>query len=468
MSFKAKPDPTSTRTMILSSSDPVPPGGTDETEPFGLRAPALPLSGDVERGNGPTAGTVIDGVYRVIGPLGRGGMGVVVLAHDEVLDREVAIKLIRRELVGDSGLRDRFLVEARAMARVQHPNVLQIYAFGEYAGSPYFVVPLARGSTVDGWLAARPAGTPPDLDEAMSILEQTCLGVEALHAAATVHRDLKPSNLLLDEGGVVRIADMGVAEILRRTNAEGRRDIVGTPEYMAPETVLQTDVAPELAARADVYSLGCLAFELLTGTAPFAATGALGRMMAHVIDPPPRVSDRRPELGVLFDDVVLQAMEKEPAARTHSAEAFRRALVAARRGSKEPVSILVADDDEDFRTLLAGALAREFPDARIECVGDGVAALDAFDRGRPSLAIFDLQMPNLDGMQLTGLVRARAGTEAVPIVVISGSGGPAEWKRLSALGADGFLLKPVNVKDVVTLARRALAERMSQPPAPRR
>jgi eukaryotic-like serine/threonine-protein kinase len=157
-------------------------------------------------------------------------------------------------------------------------------------------------------------------------------------------------------------------------------------------------------------------------------------------------------------------LRKDPSERTPSAEAFRCALVAARAGRKEPVSILVADDDEDFRSLLSMALKREFPGARIECVADGSAALEAFDRRRPSLAIIDLQMPNLDGLQLTGLLRARDGTDAVPIVVISGSGGPAEWKRLSAMGADGFLLKPVNVKDVLTLARRALAERTSNPP----
>jgi len=425
--------------------------------------PSVEMSNTLE-GIGPNAGTIIDGVYRVLGPLGHGGMGVVMLAHDEVLDRDVAIKLIRRELVGERGLRERFLVEARAMARVQHPNVLPIYAFGEFDDSPYFVVQLVRGTTVEGWLSARPAGTAPDLDAALDILEQTCLGVEALHAAETVHRDLKPSNILLDEDLTVRIADMGVADILRRTGAEGSKDIVGTPEYMAPETALQADVPPELAARSDVYSLGCLAFELLTGGSLFNAKGHLARMMAHVLEVPSRVSERRPELGDAFDEVVAGALKKDPSERTPSAEAFRRALVAARAGRKEPVSILVADDDEDFRGLLTLALSREFPGARIECVGDGSAALAAFDRRRPSLAIIDLQMPNLDGIQLTGLLRARDGTDAVPIVVISGSGGPAEWKRLSAMGADGFLLKPVNVKDVITLARRALAERTSNPP----
>ena len=410
------------------------------------------------------AGTTIDGVYRIISPLGRGGMGIVMLAHDLVLDRDVAIKFIRRDLVGDPELRERFLVEARAMARIQHPNVLQIYAFGEFEGAPYFVSELIRGTTVDAWLAARAPGVPPDLETALGILDETCLGVAALHAADTVHRDLKPSNLLLDASLHVRVADMGVSDLLRRAGAEGKKEIVGTPEYMAPETVMQSDLAPELMPRADVYSLGCLAFELLTGTAPFAAEGHFGRMVAHVLDEPPRVSAKRPELGDAFDEVVLRALVKDPAQRTPSAEAFRRALAAARKNMQEPVRILVADDDQDFRSLLTLTLSREFPGAQIECVGDGSAALEAFDERRHSLAIIDLQMPNLDGMQLTGLLRSRGAANTVPIIVISGAGGPAEWKRLSAMGADGFLLKPVNVKDVITLARRALADRTSSPP----
>ncbi len=412
------------------------------------------------------AGATIDGVYRILGPLGCGGMGIVMLAHDEVLDRDVAIKLIRRDLVDEPDLRKRFLTEARAMARIQHPNVLQIYAFGEFDGSPYFVSELVRGTTVEGWLAARPPGVPPDLETALNILDETCQGVAALHAADTVHRDLKPSNLLLDAALHVRVADMGVSDILRRAaggNAN-RGDIVGTPQYMAPEMVMQSEVDPDLVPRADVYSLGCLAFELLTGAPPFGGEGPFGGMVAHVVDEPPRVSDRRPELGTAFDEVVLHALVKDPALRTPSAETFRRALAAARHDTREPVRILLADDDADFRTLLTITLSHQFPGAQIECAEDGAAALASFDERRPSLAIIDLQMPNLDGMQLTGLLRARDNGDAVPIIVISGAGGSAEWKRLSAMGADGFLLKPVNVKDVVTLARRALADRTSKAP----
>lgn len=414
------------------------------------------------------AGTVIDGVYRIVGPLGQGGMGVVMLAHDERLERNVAIKLIRPELLHSVDLRDRFLTEARAMARVRHPNVLQIYAFGEFETAPYFVTELVEGQTVEQWLRARPEGTAPDLDIALRILEETCLGVTAIHAADTVHRDLKPSNLLLDSEMRVRVADLGVADLLRRAGVEGKRDIVGTPEYMAPEIVLQTELPPELMQRADVYSLGCIAFELLTGSTPYPLEGSLVRMFAHITNETPTPSARRPGLPPEFDDVVMRALAKDPRERTRSAEGFRRGLIAARDRMSEPVRILVAEDDPDFREVLEITLVREFPDALVECVADGSAALEAYDQRHHSVAILDLQMPNLDGMELTGLLRARDrdGARAVPIIVITASGGPTEWKRLSAMGADGFLVKPVNLKDVVTLVRRALGDRArSVPPS---
>ena len=411
-------------------------------------------------------GTLLDGVYRVTKALGEGGMGVVMLARDETLERDVAIKLIRPELLDDS-LRLRFLAEARAMARVRHPNVLPIFAFGESEGAPYLVTEYVRGQTVEQWLRDRPSGTAPDLDKALTILEDTCRGVAAIHAAETVHRDLKPSNLLLDADFRVRVADMGIADLLQRVRADQRKEIVGTPEYMAPENVVRSEVLPELVSRADVYSLGCLAFELLTGKPPYSGENPVEKMLAHVTVDVPRPSDHRPDLGTDFDELVVKALAKNPADRTPSALAFGRALETARKKESAPDRILVAEDDTDFRDALELALRFEFPDAFIECVADGQAAIDAFDERHHSVAILDLQMPTLDGIQVTEQLRARAGTDAVAIVVVTASGGPAEWKHLSAIGADGFFLKPVNLKDIVTLVRRALSDRAHsmRPPA---
>jgi CheY-like chemotaxis protein len=158
---------------------------------------------------------------------------------------------------------------------------------------------------------------------------------------------------------------------------------------------------------------------------------------------------------------LLQALAKKPEERPPSVEAFRKALNEARRGSLEPVRILVAEDDDDFRELLRLLLKREFPGADIECVADGRSAVAAFDRKPASVMVIDFQMPELDAVGVTALVRARPEAGAVPIIVVTASGGPQEWQLLSSLGADRFLVKPVNLDDLISTIRRALRERSS-------
>ena len=367
---------------------------------------------------------------------------------------------MRAELLDSESLRARFLDEARAMARVSHPNVLQIHAFGEIDGAPYFVMEYVEGSTVEAWVAESARdGRSPDLDVAFRILDETCEGVEAIHAAQTIHRDLKSSNLLLDRQMHVRVADLGLANVLRDERGAERRDIVGTPAYIAPEVALQHEMPRELQTRADVYSLGCIAYELLVGTLPFHAPTTIALLLKHASEPVPRPSEVRADLPPGIDAVFQRALAKDPRDRTPSAEAFRRELLAARDRTSEPVRILIAEDDPDFREALALVLAREFPYAMVESVGDGASALAAYEERRHSVAILDLRMPGLDGMQLTQKLRAHADSAATPIIVLTASGGPPEWKRLSALGADGFLVKPVDLRDVVTLVRRALGDR---------
>jgi serine/threonine-protein kinase len=412
------------------------------------------------------AGTLIGGVYRVIGPLGSGSMGVVLLAQDESLDRRVAIKFIRTSMQ-NRDFQMRFTSEARAMARVSHPNVLQIYAFGDHKGSPYFAMEFVEGQTLEQWIS----GTSgfPDIDVAMQILGGICAGLEAIHAADTVHRDLKPGNVLLDTTFRPRIADLGLAMVCR-DDAVTRPELVGTPAYMAPEIAFAKDFAPASPALADVYSLGCVTYEILTGRPPYEADarGQMGIILQHRIGTPTPPSLVRPGLAAELDGVILRALATDPAERTSSVEAFRRELVAAFSGTSEPVHILVADDHEDFRASLERILGLVFPGARIECVGDGVAALAAFDRMRPSVAILDLRMPRLDGMRLTALLRERDPEANMPIIVLTASGGPKEWAELAALGADRFFVKPVVVEDVVAMVRRCLKERTSRPPRPSR
>ena len=413
---------------------------------------------DTDRGRQlPAVGDVVGGVYRILGELGRGAMGVVFTAFDLQLHRKVAIKFVSsREFSNDS--RQSFIQEARAMALVNHPNVLAIHAFGEHGSMPYFVMELVEGQTMEGWLSR--SSRLPDLDEALAILNDVCEGVSAIHGAGTVHCDLKPSNVLLDGRFRVRVADLGLAAPY--VSGGVTKVIAGTPEYMAPELAFE-DAAPA-SPSSDVYALGCMAYELLTGTLPFDAETAQGIMVKHATEKPMAPSRRRPGLPAAFDEVILRALAKLPGERPASADLFRRSLKEARASSLEPVRILVAEDDRDFRELLALKLGMEFPDADILCVENGRALVDAFIERAASVLMIDLQMPILDGVAVTALLRSRPEAENVPIIVMTASGGPQEWKLLSSLGADRFLVKPVNLDDVVATLRSAVRQRTSSPP----
>lgn len=409
----------------------------------------------------PAVGEAIGDVYTVDGELGGGAMGVVLSATDRVLGRRVAIKLIRSNLHADD-FRPRFMLEARAMALVSHPNVVTIHAFGEHQGSPFMVMELVEGQTLEDWLEEqRPH---PDLDQALGILNQVCLGVSAIHAAGTLHRDLKPSNILLDNGLRARVSDLGLA--VQFSDGTMNKEVVGTPGYIAPE--IHFDVLADGGAtpQSDLYSLGCMAFELLTGEPPYSASDDLALAVLHATAAVPLASDVRRDLPRAFDQVLQQALAKDPKQRTQSVELFRRALIEARNDSLEPVRIIVAEDDKDFRDLLKIVLAEEFPGADIECVPDGRKAVEAFDAKPASVVVLDLQMPEMDGMAVTAMLRGRPQAQHVPIIVVSASGGPKEWQLLSSLGADRFLVKPVNLDDLISTIRRAARERSSTNPAP--
>jgi CheY-like chemotaxis protein len=408
----------------------------------------------------PARGERIADSYEIIGVLGGGGMGVVLSALDERLGRKVAIKLIHAEL-RSTDFRARFISEAQAMAQVSHPNVVTIHAFGEYGDAPFMVMELVEGQTLEAWLASQ--GQEPDIDEALRILNQICLGVSAIHAAGTLHRDLKPSNILLDRELRARVSDLGLAIPFK--DGAKNKEAVGTVGYIAPE--IHFDIAADGGAtpQSDLYSLACIAFELLTGEPPYQAEEDLLLAVLHGTAPLPVASERRKNLPQAFDRVLQQALAKDPKERTPSVELFRRALLEARNDSLEPVRILVAEDDPDFRDLLQMVLTDEFPGADVECVADGRRAVEAFDLKPASVVVLDLQMPELDGMAVTALLRSRPNAQQVPIVVVSASGGPKEWTMLASLGADRFLLKPVPLDDLVSAIRRATRERSSGAPS---
>ena len=179
----------------------------------------------------------------------------------------------------------------------------------------------------------------------------------------------------------------------------------------------------------------------------------------HLLETPEPPSSTRAGLPGSYDAIVLRALDKDPTRRFDSVDAFRIAILRARKGDEEPESILVADDDPDWRALMFAALSVRFPEARVDTVNNGIDALAAFERAPYPVVLADLAMPHLDGLELTVRLRALGHAERTSIIVVTAAGGPREWRALSELGADGFLVKPVDMDDVAMLARRTLRAR---------
>jgi serine/threonine-protein kinase len=400
------------------------------------------------------AGALIHGTYRLLKPLGEGGMGIVMHGIDERLERDVAIKFIHPERVLSDSMREQFLQEARAMARLRHPNLVEIFAFGEFAGSPYFVMEYVHGTDLRTWISEQ-RDRRLSLDEALGVVDQLSRGVSALHEAGAVHRDLKPSNVLIGPGFRVAVTDLGLARRLGDLHPDDT--IAGTPAYIAPEVATMQSLPQRYAHSADVYALGVITFELLTGQLPFDADNPADLLEKHVHEPPPRPSELRPELPGSLDRVILRALAKDPMQRTESADAFRRELSRARdrlsRGTM-PLRVLIADDEDACRKWTGEFVREAFPGATVDDAVDGRDALRRALEHPPDVAIIDLSMPHLNGVELTAALRASPKTRNVPIVVITGVGGADDWKLLHRLGAAGFLVKPLDPDALTAMVRR--------------
>ncbi len=405
----------------------------------------------------PVAGTRVAQQYCVTRTLGVGGMGVVLHAHDELLMREVAIKLVHPELLGRGDSSGRFLDEARAMARVRHTNVVEIFTFGEHEGTPYFVMEYVPGITADQWFreGMLRSGTPPPVDESLGVLDQCCRGVSAIHASGTIHGDIKPSNVLLGPGFRVALTDLGLALMLERGDFD---QMAGTPAYMAPES-LDGIGDGELAKRRDVYSLGVMTYEFLTGRLPYNVNNAADLAEIGKKGPPPAPSQLRSDLPIAFDACLMRALALDPRERTPSADALRRDLMQARRKASErkfAARFLVVDDDPDFLALVDRSLRASFPGATVACVSDGAEGLARIDQQPFDLLILDLLLPDYNGVEIVATIRASHPNLKMPILIVTAYGGGKDWQLLSSLGANGFLVKPVDPNALAAMAGRML------------
>ena len=259
--------------------------------------------------------------FELLERIGEGGMGEVFRAMDTMLEREVAIKALRPELAARADLVERFRVEAIALAKLNHPNIATVYSFLHDQETYFMVMLFVRGSTLEQVLTKR---TRLPWQEALGIVAQTLHALDHAHTLGVIHRDLKPANLMVRGDGSVVVMDFGIARVLARARQTRSGNMVGTLEYISPEQVQ----GKEVDGRADLYSLGVMLYEMLTGRLPFIANTEYDLLRAHVELTPPPPRDLCRDLPEAIEALVLKAMAKDPRQRFGDARQFLQSVDA--------------------------------------------------------------------------------------------------------------------------------------------
>ena len=250
-------------------------------------------------------GTVLSGRYKLEAKLGSGGMSTVYLARDSTLDRQVAVKVMHREMSEQPDQLERFRQEARAVAKLSHPNVVSVIDAGEDGGHPYIVFEYVEGETLKQRIARIGALDP---QEALAYAIEIARGLTVAHARKMVHRDIKPQNVLIDAEGRAKLTDFGISRQLEQDGMTATGRVLGTTDYVAPEQAMGHPVDQ----RSDIYSLGVVLYEMLIGQVPFHADSQVGVAMKHVNEDLPDVQQRRPEVSAAAALVVERATTKDP------------------------------------------------------------------------------------------------------------------------------------------------------------
>jgi len=264
---------------------------------------------------------VLNNRYQLQEPLGTGGMAMVYRAHDLMLERDVAIKILREDYSKDPAFRERFRQEAKAAANLSHPNIVTVHDFGYDTGRLFIVMEHIPGTDLKTILQRRGRF---QTEEAISLIIQSCAGVGYAHRVGLVHCDIKPQNMLITPDKRLKVTDFGIARALSSIKPEEKTDVVwGSPQYFSPEQA--AGLAPSPAS--DVYSLGVVFYEMLTGRLPFAANSAEELARMHREDPPPSPRNFIPTLPAPLEQIAIKVLSKEPSARYRTADQFGRVLV---------------------------------------------------------------------------------------------------------------------------------------------
>ncbi len=273
--------------------------------------------------------------YRLLEPLGSGGMALVYKALDEMLERVIAVKILREDYAKDEDFRERFKQEAKAAANLSHPNIVTVYDFGLDEDQVFIVIEYIDGTDLKSLIREKGRFSTEDT---VGLMAQACAGVGYAHRAGLVHCDIKPHNMLVSKDFRLKVTDFGIARALATIHPDEKSEIVwGSPHYFSPEQA--AGGAPSPAS--DVYSLGIILYEMLTGKLPFEAkeSSELARMHRDEVPLPPRRLN--PEIPETLEEITLKVLSKEPAARYRTADQLGRVLLSFGKVNKEKTGPIV-------------------------------------------------------------------------------------------------------------------------------
>ena len=448
------------------------------------------------------------GIYKLISPIGAGGMGEVWRAEDTRLLRQVAVKILPESLAADPEWKERFLREARTIAQLNHPNIATIYSIEEHAQTLFIAMELVEGEALSSLIAHNPL-TPAD---AVRVATYVADALSEAHGKGIVHRDIKPDNILVSPRSV-KVLDFGIAKQIGGTSDASLTQggmVVGTPHYMAPEQALGRAVD----IRTDIFSLGVVLYEMLSGQKPFGGNAVTEILLQIVMTEPRDIALVAAGISPALAAVVRRCMQKQAAERFQTADELRQALVSAlkeertatrqsqiptvsmrKQESSEPVAsspltrppspppqpkairppnaggaasatppptpltagakrALVADDDPATRYLLVSVLQRY--GIAVDEAENGADAVKCLKQHDYSLVFLDLMMPRVDGWGVIDYMRARRGKRQPQLYIVTG----VQDQKLSTADQDvvsGMLYKPIDVTQVEKVVKMVAA-----------
>lgn len=438
------------------------------------------------------SGWLIEGKYKVIEELGRGGMGIVFLGKDIYLDRKVAIKFLLPEYENKPKVVRRFQREAQAMAKLTHPNVAQIYSFGVFGNHSYFVMEYIEGTSLEDKLEVleRKREYLPII-EACDILIDISKGLNAIHKEEIVHRDIKPGNIAID---VLKnrsvIMDFGLGLIKSQAPGKQSEIVAGTPAYMAPEMINGKELSLSEGIRSDIYSFGIMAFETLTGNLPFLSSNYLEVFQYHLHKEPPYPSSIRPGIPQSLDLVIHKCIQKDPNDRYANCDQILQDLMSIRMmelvdiqytnnknikvedqkkknnktnrdsfPSPMKIKVMIADLDHEFRESLYKFLKSVAPYCRINSASSGEMVLDKLKNDKIDILISSMELEDMSGLELIGLARVEGLLNNIFTIVTAQKGSLKDKEMLKRLGIKEFLVKPLDFDQISEIINKEFSIR---------